>query len=236
MTRDADLVAEHAARVLPLASASLSDAYFYASLPLCVIDAVYSIGVRYESVQNVVARYCAHFDLRRVRKDRTSLPDPAEQESISAFCAKAKVIGPDRMAAEVFRNRQRTSTRSGILKSEAVQCFAQTLRAHGVEYLQDVPTTFSNPAFKRDIRNIPGQGSGISLHYFWMLTGSDGWIKPDRMVLRFLESVLGRAVSTTEAQDLLGAASDRIRTRHPHLTPRLLDYLVWEYQRKQSNP
>mgnify|MGYP003466554474 CR=1 FL=1 len=36
----------------------LGDEYFYASLPLCVIDAVYSIGVRYGSVRNVIRRYC----------------------------------------------------------------------------------------------------------------------------------------------------------------------------------
>jgi hypothetical protein len=55
---DAIEVAEHCERVLPLATASLGNEFYYQSLPLCVIDAVFSIGVRYEGVQNVIKRYC----------------------------------------------------------------------------------------------------------------------------------------------------------------------------------
>jgi len=57
---EAMAVAAHAERVLPLATASLGDDYHYQSLPLCVIDAVFSIGVRYSGTRNVVARYCTH--------------------------------------------------------------------------------------------------------------------------------------------------------------------------------
>ena len=39
---------------LNLSSASLSSSYYYDSLPYCVIDAVFSIGVKYTSTQNVV--------------------------------------------------------------------------------------------------------------------------------------------------------------------------------------
>ena len=42
---------------LPLAGARLSDEYYYDSLPQCVIDAVYSIGVNYKSTRNTVIRY-----------------------------------------------------------------------------------------------------------------------------------------------------------------------------------
>jgi hypothetical protein len=47
MTNASEQVAQYAERVLPLHSASLGDEYYYQSLPLCVIDAVYSTGVRY---------------------------------------------------------------------------------------------------------------------------------------------------------------------------------------------
>ena len=43
--------------VLDLSSASLSASYYYDSLPYCVIDAVFSIGVKYTSTQNVVKNY-----------------------------------------------------------------------------------------------------------------------------------------------------------------------------------
>jgi len=44
--------------VLNLKNARLSDSYYYSSLPLCILDAVYSIGVRYTSTKNAVLRYC----------------------------------------------------------------------------------------------------------------------------------------------------------------------------------
>lgn len=66
-SRDAQLIAGYTNRKLPLATASLPDEYFYQSLPLCVIDAVWSIGVRYAGVRRVVDRYCEHSGLPRLR-------------------------------------------------------------------------------------------------------------------------------------------------------------------------
>jgi hypothetical protein len=42
---------------LDLAHVNLDDAYYYQSLPSCVIDAVFSIGVRYTSTENTVRRF-----------------------------------------------------------------------------------------------------------------------------------------------------------------------------------
>jgi hypothetical protein len=39
---------------LDFTNLQLDQAYFYQSLPLCVIDAVYSIGVRYSSTEATV--------------------------------------------------------------------------------------------------------------------------------------------------------------------------------------
>ena len=40
----------------------------------------------------------------------------------------------------------------------------------------------------RELRQIPGEGSaGVRRGYLWMLIGQDGLIKPDRMVLRWLD-------------------------------------------------
>ncbi len=234
MDHDVEVIAAHAERVLPLAIARLGDEYFYQSLPLCVIDAVYSIGVRYSGVQRVVARYCEWSGLRTFRTDRRSLPLTHEQESIAVFCERAEQIGPAAMADAVFGNRQRTSPRAGVLKAEAVYRFASVLRAHRVHSFQDVPTAADDARLESDIRSIAGQGSGISLRYFWMLAGSDEFIKPDRMILRFLHSVLGQPVSPGEAQLLLKGAAQRLQARFPNITPRLLDHEVWKYQREQG--
>ncbi len=232
---DADCarIAERANALLAITDAILPDEYYYNSLPLCVIDAVFSMGVRYESVQAVVNRYCQHFKVRQFRIDRSATPPLKAQESIRGLCEHFEEYGVERMTTEIFANRQRTSTRSGILKAEAAWRFASTLRLHLVEYLQDVAHQPPRNSLEQDIRSIPGQGSGISLQYFWMLAGSDDLVKPDRMIIRFLETSLERTVQIDEAQLLLTYAASELKLIYPRLTPRLLDFKIWQYQRAQ---
>jgi transcriptional regulator with XRE-family HTH domain len=229
---DARIIANYAERVLPLATALLGEAYYYQSLPLCVIDAVFSIGVRYEGVQNVVARYCEYAKQPRVRRVREELPPVSEQEAISTFCDRPEQSDPTVMAEQVYKNRQRTSATNGILKADAVARFARCLRSHGIECLQDVPKVAKSERFEAEIKAIPGQGSGISLQYFWMLAGSDQFIKADRHVLAFLTSALSRPVTVQEAGPLMIATCQLLVVKHPQLTPRLLDHEIWKYQRK----
>lgn len=180
---DVAAVANLCQRVLPLANATLSDEYRYLSLPLCVLDAVFSINAKYDSTRQVVVRYCKYTGQDRIRPSAILVPQ-AQQESISTFCSRPEQTKPEAMAADVYRNRQRTSTRGGLLKAEAALRFAQVLQTFGVEYLQDVPKVSNDAAFQAAICAIPGQRSGVSLQYFWMLAGSDAFIKPDRMVTR----------------------------------------------------
>ncbi len=221
-------------RELPLSSKQLGDEYFYGSLPLCVIDAVYSIGVRYEGVRNVVARFCEHASTPKLRADRSTLPSPEAQLTMSAFIGEMQRLGARTFADDVFKNHQRTSTQTGILKADAVLRFATVVRDQGVERFQDVPRLLANPAFEAGVLAIPGQRSGISLQYFFMLAGSDDVIKPDRMVLRFLAAALGREVGVAEAAALLVGACARLQGRFPTLTPRLLDHQIWDHQRAQA--
>jgi hypothetical protein len=224
-------VAKYAERMLPLSSARLSDEYYYQSLPLCVIDAVYSLNVRYSSVQNVVARYCDRFALPRTRDDKTHLPSPECQQSLGSFCRQFKERGAEEMAVSIFKNRCRTSPTNGILKSEAAFRFAAVLRKYRIEYLQDCQVPFVEPAMESEIRQIPGQASGISLKYFWMLAGDDGIAKPDRWILEFLTTALGRDVAITNGQALLQGAVSLLKPTFPTLTVRLLDHEIWKFQR-----
>ncbi len=230
MNKNAQAVADLAERVLDLGSAKLCEDYYYQSLPLCIINAVFSINARYKAVQNVVGRYCRHFDLKRVRDDWHGVPPVDDQETVTALCRKYDEIGVARFADDIYQNHQRTSARSGILKAEAVQRFASVLRDHSVEYLQDVPRAMEDARLEAGVRSIPGQRSGISLRYLWMLAGSDDLIKPDRMIMRFLRRSLGREPSAAEAQQLLSTAVELLKPKFTQLTPRLLDYKVWEYE------
>ena len=65
--RAAELLAARSAKDFGNALKDRDDPFkdFYKSLPICILDAVFSIGVRYTSVVNVVNSYIGTFDLTR---------------------------------------------------------------------------------------------------------------------------------------------------------------------------
>lgn len=218
---------------LPLSHASLSPEYYYDSLPQCIIDAVYSIGVKYASTRNTVIRYC---DQKAVQRLSAPLGMPSDLHTVDQLLANIDpYIHTDFGAATLFRNRQRTSVKSGIRKAEAVYLFASALARHGIQTLHDIRS--ASPAIidavEADIKTIPGQKSGISFSYFLMLSGDDGHMKIDRWLLRFIGDALGHAGYNNTAQaytDLL-AVCNELKTAYPDLTPRLLDHTIWSHMK-----
>ncbi|MCX6381634.1 MAG: hypothetical protein NT023_19525 [Armatimonadetes bacterium] len=229
---DITRLAERCKTALPLSVANLGAEYGYKCLPLCVIDAVWSIGVRYGSVRNVVSRYEAHFHL----EDTAAQSHHTITDMVSAMQASGLPYFTD----HIFQNRQRTSTRNGILKTEAVFQFASTLLRHNMNTIDDVPkiewfenlgNEMSHP-YAEEILSIPGQTSGIALTYFYMLTGSPGLVKADRMVIDFLQETLNKSVSLYDAQRFISYASQKLCADFPEMTPRMLDHQIWKYQRQ----
>ena len=219
---------------------SLPQAYFYNHLSLCVIEAVWSIGVKYESVENVVINYYRKRGLNPYRdkhlQETLQYPETNKQESLSVFLEFLNKYSTNELANKIFDNKQRTSSKNGILKAEAVLKFAGILSKYNVNYFQDIESNIEeNELFKLEIKNIPGQRSGISLDYFFMLSGNENKIKPDRMIKRFLANSLKRdenSISIRDAQnackELYNALDDkRIKSiRH-------LDNIIWNYQRNK---
>ena len=216
---------------LDLASAQLVDEDYYQSLPFCVIDTIYSINANYTSTRNTVIRFCDYFGLNQINRQKPGAT--IDQLSTSAFIDLYDQHGVVGMAEQVYQNRQRTSTRSGILKAEAVLLFSQVLQRFGIEYLQNVEKIIGDPEFEKQVQSIPGQGSGISLRYFYMLAGSDDHIKPDRMIARFIQDAINKPLSIQQSHDAIVGACSLLAADFPTLTPRLLDNLIWRYQRSR---
>jgi hypothetical protein len=206
-------------------------AYEYASVPLCVIDAVFSIGVRYESTERTVTDFCRRYGWQRDGRGTTT------EHTISDFL---RILQPfenrwEQMADTVFRNRQRTSTRSGILKAEAVYRFSKTLQQFGIETFADVLKSGLRNDLRQAIKAIPGQGSGLSYAYSLMLAGNENGVKADRMVTRFVADALSvRNVPPARAEELVRQASSVLRTDFPKLVPSSLDNKIWKYQRSRE--
>lgn len=217
-------------KVLDLTNARPPSEY-YQSLPLCIIDAVFSINSAYKITTNTVDRFCEHFSLAIKGKQRRPLV--SSQLSVAGFIGLYRKHGSD-MTNKVYKNRQRTSTYNGILKSEAVLQFAEVCHKFHVNYLQDIDVILSDPAFENEIMKIPGQNSGVSLRYFYKLTVGGEFVKPDRMIRRFIQCATGRLPNTDEAQEGILGAHKLLVTKYPHLMPSVLDTLIWKYQRNKK--
>jgi hypothetical protein len=193
----------------------------YDSVGLAIIDAVWSIGVRYQSVENVIARY------RAERLAGGGDPDADRPEDVRRF---VEACGGSEAFAARMGNRQRTSTRNGILKAEAVLREARILEHEGVEVPADLADAGQDRLddLRRHWSSVPGQGSGVSWRAFAMLVGLAD-VKPDRMVRRFVAAALGRpnqnAVGADEARELVMAAAARLG-----VSPRVLDHAIWAHQ------
>lgn len=218
-----------------LANQTLSSEYYYNSLTLCVIDAIFSIGVKYESVKNVIDRYCQYFGIQKLRQNVNIYPSTQSQEKITDLIDRYEKLGEEFMRKHVYCNNQRTSTTNGFTKAQAVLEFCRVLNSYNVEYFQDLQNIVNNPDFDEEIKKIPGQKSGISLSYFFMLAGDDQLIKPDRMIIRFLIETTGIEYTPHDAALIIKKLCQHLSSHYPSMTPRLLDHVIWNYMRNQSN-
>jgi hypothetical protein len=203
------IVANH----VSVSDVHLPDEYFYKSLPLSIIDAVFSIGVTYASTANTVRRFCENqiVPWARFRNEH------GNEKTIEDFLLAVKQVSVVDLAANIYRNRQRTSSKNGILKADAVNRWANVLLKYGVNSFNEARSLIGNSLLENELRSLPGQSSGISFKYFKMLVGDETEIKADRHILRFMEDV-----GINDVAILKDIAANM------HVTPRLLDYAIWQ--------
>jgi len=216
-----------------LAVVERSELSRWTHLPLCVLDAVFSIGVRYGGTKKVCHRFA----------DYAELPDPvllsaaadqvigtAREVPVDVLADLGNHLTPERVAGEVLGNRGRTSTRGGILKADAALRYARILAGAGVHTLGDVAALLHDtdrlPTVEQNLRAVPGNGAhDIRLNYLWMVAGDDQHIKPDRMILRWLAAQLGHPVTTAAATLLVTDVAGQLGH-----TPWALDHAIWRAQ------
>ncbi|GAT03682.1 putative uncharacterized protein [Mycolicibacterium fortuitum subsp. acetamidolyticum] len=195
-------------------------------LALCVIDSVQSTGVKYSSVENVVARYRAHRRAQGGDPNADGIP-----ELLDTF---DELDGPDGWAQKIG-NSNRTSTRGGVLKAQAIRDAARVLEAQGIGTTAALRQSAEDEAQLEQVREawcaVTGQRSGITWHYMQMLAGIEG-VKPDRMICRFVADALGlprRVVMPPFALEVLTAAAKEL-----DMSPTNLDHAVWQFQRNRK--
>jgi hypothetical protein len=192
----------------------------WVSLSLCIVDAVWSIGANYDSVVVPLVRNLA----TKFGVEQPTIPPQAPIGADPLLATRLAELGLDVLTG--LTNRQRTSTRRGILKADAVLRHAHVFVEHDVTTLDDVIDLFSDEdrfaAVDTALRSIPGEGAhGVRRGYLWMLVGQDDLIKPDRMVLRWFRRH-GVVVDPAGARDVIAKLV-------PVIGPRLgRDVTAWE--------
>ncbi|MFW5848050.1 MAG: hypothetical protein ACOCVF_03970 [bacterium] len=195
------------------------------SLVIGVIDSVFSIGVKYESTINVVERFSKYVGIN-IEKDEYTLEEFLESFGDYSY---------EKLANDVFKNRQRTSTRNGILKAEAVVHYINILHDNNINTTKDLLEYKHIDKVKNEIIKIPGQKSGISFAYLMMLSGDTSLFKPDRHIYSFFEVYLGYGkLSESALKQKFDNQYKLIKEEYPIFTIRLLDSLIWTFMKNNS--
>lgn len=184
--QDVGRLVAHIDRVLGDSGQWLTPAGYPDSLALCLIDCIYSIGIRYDAhVVPILGRY---------RRSRLSAGRDAQWDTASDLLAFfAQIGGPQAFANQIGTQHKTSSHRSAPLKASAAHLPAELFLGAGVESPQDLLVgTLTNTAIRRSWRSLPGQrSSDIGWQYLQLPAGADE-VKPDRMICRFVGRALDR--------------------------------------------
>ena len=208
----------------------LPDEYYYSCLPLCLIDAVFSIGACYTSTKNVVLYFAQK---ENIHVDRRTGNSDYNIDSLLRSYDEFNGMDYNVIATDLFNNRQRTSSENGITKAEAVKRCAVILKKHDIQTIETFQKKLTLE-IEEEIKSIPGQHSGISLAYLKMLCGFDNNIKPDRHIMQFLGLNCNQKDSIKQAQKVIEETVNRIKIKYPYMTERKVDYLIWYYMKTGS--
>jgi hypothetical protein len=236
-------VALYANSHLELANAKFSTSYFYHSIPLCVVDAIFSVGVKYRQVENVVEYLCKQQGWKRFRGHNSSYPPPAAQAKITdlfrLFAGLEALSQQD--AKKIFNNQGYINPRAEnpTLKAEICRQFAAILMSFKIETFQDwdlISEAQKENVFRNIVKAAPALKSGVIMRYFSMLAGDENQVKPDRWILRFLrKAVIEDDGSVSDPVMIIRDACTLLNPQYPNLTPRLLDHMIWKFQSQNKN-
>lgn len=202
----------------------------WTSVTYCVLDAVWSIGISYERyVVPAVRRVAtaAGDESPVVAADAVPSHDPLP---LSTF--RAAYTTTEQLVA--VTSSHRTSSRSGILKAQAALRYADVLTGFGIDTLADASKALTETdrvdEISAELRRIPGDG--VRTGYFWMLVGDDDTVKPDRMILRFLDRH-GAPTDVLGAKTILRELAEHLTTPGRPVTPWMVDHAIWRAERSR---
>lgn len=192
----------------------------YQSLPVCIIDCVYSLRAKYFQVTvPIVQRYADKY----MNGDRL-----AGGYTLSDLMNQIELAGGfHKFASEVLKNNQQIS---GRLKSEICYELSRKLKLLNIETIDDFNKYETPEILEITIRSVKGIGSA-GLNYLFMLAGDPDRCKPDVHIHRFINDAIGRDATDEECQYFLTDTVKDLKNEYPNITVRTLDSIIWnKYQ------
>lgn len=193
---------------------------YYHSLPVCILDDIYSLQSKYETITfPTIKRYADHF----LNGDLYT-PD----YSIDAFIADLDREGLTNVMMNVLNNRQFVG---GRRKIDVCYEVAKKLQSLGIQTFDDFNNYKDKGYLTYSLKTIKGVGDAAT-DYLFLLVGDDYRVKPDVHIHRCIRDALGHDVSNEECQILFREISQALINDMPYATPRFLDGLVWTHYSK----
>lgn len=188
---------------------------YYHSLPVCILDDIYSLQSHYETIAlPTVKRFANHY----LNGDLYT-----SNYSINDFLRDLDNDGIDYVMETVLRNKQVVGGRRKILVCYELAVALQKL---GIQTMEDFASYPDKSYLEYSIRYVKGVGNA-AVDYLFMMAGDNSRVKPDIHIHHCIKDAIGRDVSDIECQMLFREVSDELRKDNPKLTPRFLDGLVW---------
>lgn len=212
------------------------DMLYYSSLPLCALDAIFSIRLNYYTqVIPVVEKMCETLSIPMLAADPLEIPSIKEQLTVTAFIEKLRekeLWDADKMTS--ITHAYKTAGAGQILKTDAFMQFLDILVRHNIETFQDLNSVENQYNLGMELRAIKGQKESVS--YFFMLAGDKYDVKVDTHLTRFAQRATGEVNLTyQQIKDLYIKAAKAFSTETEEMTPRHFDHIVWNWQRDPRN-
>lgn len=200
----------------------------YRDSGLALIDAIFSIRAHYTGAQDVVRRYAEFAGVQVVPLDPVS--GSPDRHGIPDILANLAGIDAATVANDIFDNRSRSG---GHMKAALVVTAATRLVKEDCRTREDVALDDSAASYteqKRAWTDIPGLG-WVTFEYFRLLCGAET-VKPDVMVLRWIDRITGSRPSARQGLAAMRALASELAARWQveGVSLRSLDQTVWWHE------
>lgn len=197
----------------------------FRSLSVCILDCVYSLRTKYETVTlPILQRYADAFLGGDIY---------AAGETASDLIANINSVGGPAAFADLIKNHQKLGGGS-IPKEETVFQMATYLKLIHVETIEDFAAFESPKLMEAVLRAVDGI-SDAGANYMFMLAGDTNRVKPDVHIHHCIRDACGEDVNNTECQTIYSEAVTILHGKHPDLTVAGLDLIVWQHYSKGRN-